>query len=93
MAAGSHTQILSLPGVNTATPPHTRNGTLKKFALLAGFVVFALVVDGTLSYDIFDARPETFKMWIVLAMIAILGLVVVVADSSKNTDHDQDDSR
>ena len=55
-------------------------------------VVLALIVDGTMSYDIFDSRPETIKMWIVLALIVIIGLIIVVADSSK-IDNNQDRSR
>lgn len=54
-------------------------------------VVLALIVDGTMSYDIFDSRPETIKMWIVLALIVIIGLIIVVADSSK-IDNNQDNS-
>ena len=54
-------------------------------------VILALIVDGTMSYDIFDSRPETIKMWVVLALIAIIGLVIVVADNSK-TNHDPDNS-
>ena len=54
-------------------------------------VVLALIVDGTMSYDIFDSRPETIKMWLVLALIVIIGLVIVVADSSK-INNDQDNS-
>ena len=56
-----------------------------------GLVILALIVDGTMSYDIFDSRPETIKMWLVLALIVIIGLVIVVADSSK-IDNDQDNS-
>jgi hypothetical protein len=56
-----------------------------------GLVILALIIDGTMSYDIFDARPETIKVWLVLALIAIIGLVIVVADSSK-IDKNQDDS-
>lgn len=70
---------------------HARNGILKKFAVLVGLALLALIIDGSLTYDIFDARPETFKIWLVLALIAILGLIVVVADTSKN--NDQDNSR
>lgn len=52
-------------------------------------VILALIVDGTMSYDIFDSRPETIKVWLVLALIVIIGLVIVVADSSKiNNDRD-----
>ncbi len=65
---------------------------MKKFAVLMGLVLIAQIVDGTLSYDIFDTRPETLKLWLAVALIVILGLVIVVADHSK-THHDRDDSR
>ncbi len=64
---------------------------MKKFAVLMGLVILALIIDGTMSYDIFDARPETFKMWLVLGLIVIIGLVIVIADSSK-TNNNQDNS-
>lgn len=64
---------------------------MKKFAVLVILVSLALIVDGTMSYDIFDSRPETIKMWLVLALIAIIGLVIAVADSSK-INNDQDNS-
>ena len=48
-----------------------------------GLVIFALIIDGTMSYDIFDPRPEILKMWLVLGLIVIIGLVIVIADSSK----------
>ncbi len=70
---------------------HARNGILKKFAVLVGLALLALLIDGMLTYDIFDARPETLKLWLVLALIVILGLIVVVADTSKN--NDQNNSR
>jgi hypothetical protein len=54
-------------------------------------VTLALIIDGTMSYDIFDNRPETIKMWVVLGLIAIIGLVIVVADNSK-IDNNQDNS-
>lgn len=56
---------------------------MKKFAVLMGLAILALTIDGTMSYDIFDSRPETLKMWLVLALIAIIGLVIVIAGSSK----------
>ena len=64
---------------------------MKKFAVLMGLVILALIVDGTMSYDIFDDRPETIKMWLVLALIAVIGFIIVVADSSK-INKDQDNS-
>jgi putative Mn2+ efflux pump MntP len=68
-----------------------RNGTLKKFAVLMGIVILALIIDGSMSYDIFDSQPETIKIWLVLALIVIIGLVIVIADSSK-TNNNQDNS-
>ena len=65
---------------------------MKKFAVLLGLALIALIVDGTLSYDIFDTRPATLKMWLAVALIVILGLVIVAADHSK-THHNGDDSR
>jgi hypothetical protein len=55
-------------------------------------VILALIIDGTMSYDIFDPRPETIKMWLVLGLIVIIGLVIVIADSSK-PDNNQDNSK
>ncbi len=57
-----------------------------------GLVILALIIDGTMSYDIFDSRPETIKMWLVLVLIVIIGLVIVIADSSK-TNNNQDNSK
>ncbi len=57
-----------------------------------GLVIIALIIDGTMSYDIFDARPETLKMWLFLALIVVLGLVIVIADSSK-THKNRDNSK
>ena len=56
-----------------------------------GLVILALIIDGSMSYDIFDDRPETIKMWLVLALVVIIGLVIVIADSSK-TNKNQDNS-
>ncbi len=68
-----------------------RNDPLRKYAILVGLVILALIIDGTMSYDIFDSRPETIKMWLVLGLIVIIGLVIVIADSSK-TNNNQDNS-
>ena len=64
---------------------------MKKFAVLISLVILALIIDGTMSYDIFDSHPETIKMWIVLALAVIIGLVIVVAENSK-TNNNQDNS-
>ena len=64
---------------------------MKKFAVLIGLIMLALIIDGTMSYDIFDARPESIKMWLILGLIVIIGLVIVIADSSK-INNNQDNS-
>ena len=56
-----------------------------------GLIVLAIMIDGTMSYDIFDSKPETLKMWVVVGLAVIIGLVIAVADSSK-TDNNQDNS-
>ncbi len=60
---------------------------MKKFAVLMGLVIIALIIDGTMSYDIFDARPETLKMWLLLGLIVVIGLIIVIADASKTHKH------
>ncbi len=81
--------VVNLDRFSTPKRLKLRKSVLKKFAVLMGLVILALIVDGTMSYDIFDSRPETIKMWLVLALIAIIGLVIVIADSSKtNNNHD-----
>jgi len=65
---------------------------LKKFAVLMGLIILALIIDGSMSYDIFDSQPEAIKMWLVLGLIVIIGLVIVIADSSK-TNNNQDNSK
>ncbi|MDH3257435.1 MAG: hypothetical protein OEM27_07440 [Nitrospinota bacterium] len=65
---------------------------MKKFAVLMGLIILALIIDGSMSYDIFDSQPEAIKMWLVLGLIVIIGLVIVIADSSK-TNNNQDNSK
>jgi uncharacterized membrane protein len=65
---------------------------LKKFAVLMVLVILALIIDGTMSYDIFDPRRENIKVWLVLILIFIIGLVIVIADNSK-PDNNQDNSK
>jgi putative Mn2+ efflux pump MntP len=82
----------TLAGFRSQEHLKPRKNTLKKFAVLTSLISLALIVDGTMSYDIFDSRPETIKMWIVLALIVVIGLVIVVADSSK-VNNDEDNSK
>lgn len=65
---------------------------MKKFAILLGLAILALIIDGSLSYDIFDTRPESLKVWLLLALVVVLGMIIVVADSSK-THKDENDSQ
>jgi len=84
-------EIRRPPALPVFIPPKylkLRNDALRKFAVLMGLVVIALIIDGTMTYDIFDSRPETIKMWLVLALIVVIGLVIVVADSSKKSNNE-----
>jgi putative Mn2+ efflux pump MntP len=91
MEAVGNKGIVNPGGFLTPRRLKLRNDTLKKFAVLMGLVILALIIDGTMSYDIFDSRPETIKVWLVLALIVIIGLVIVIADSSK-TNNKKDNS-
>jgi len=85
-------RIVNPGGFSTSRHLKLRNGTLKKFAVLMGLIILALIIDGSMSYDIFDFHPEAIKMWLVLGLIVIIGLVIVIADSSK-TNNNQDNSK
>ena len=63
---------------------------MKKYSVLFGLAILALIIDGSLSYDIFDTRPETLKVWAVLGLILVLGLIIAAADASKPP-RDKDD--
>ncbi len=56
---------------------------MKKYAYLTGLAILVLIIDGTMTYDIFDTKPETLKVWLVVGLIVILGLIIVIADASK----------
>lgn len=91
VAAAGHGRIVNPGRFTMPGGRKPRNDPLRKYAILVGLVILALIIDGTMSYDIFDSRPETIKMWLVLGLIVIIGLVIVIADSSK-TNNNQDNS-
>lgn len=59
---------------------------LKKFAVFLIVAATALILDGMLTYDIFDYRIDSFAQWMTLLLIiAILG-AIFWADSAKNNE-------
>lgn len=63
---------------------------MKKTLLLALLVLVALIIDGTLTYDIFDFREETRGGWMMILLAGFLLAIVAIADSSKK--HDDKDN-
>lgn len=63
---------------------------MKKYAGLFGLAILALIIDGSLSYDIFDTRPETIKVWVILALTLVLGLIIGLAHDSKKPPNNDD---
>ena len=63
---------------------------MKKTFLLVLLVLVALIIDGTLTYDIFDFRKETRGAWLMILLAVFLLLVILIADASKK--HDDEDS-
>jgi hypothetical protein len=56
---------------------------LKKAILFFILVVVALLLDGTLSYDIFDLRMLSFTGWLALLLVVIMCGTIGWADSAK----------
>lgn len=63
---------------------------MKKTLILALLVLVALIIDGTLTYDIFDFREETRGGWMMILLAGFLLAIVAIADSSKK--HDDKDN-
>lgn len=63
--------------------PPDRGNSLKKAALLLLLATAALILDGTLTYDILDFRRETWYGWFMLFLVLLIGVILIVADHSK----------
>jgi len=62
---------------------------LKKTLLLILLVIIALLIDGTLTYDIFDFREETEGGWLLFLLgIFLLSVIALVDSPTNNGDKD-----
>jgi hypothetical protein len=59
---------------------------LKKAILFFILVVLALLLDGTLSYDIFDLRMLSFTGWLALLLVGIMCGTIAWADSTQKNE-------
>ena len=60
---------------------------MKKIAFLILCVVIVIIIDGSMTYDIFNTHPETLTGWLLAAIVVILVVVIWVADTSKKNDN------
>lgn len=60
---------------------------MKKIPFLILCVVIAIIVDGSMTYEIFNTQTETLIGWLLAAIIVIMVLVIWVADASKKNDN------
>ena len=79
------------PLAKLTRPPHQKpragNKPLKKIAFLTLCVVVAIIVDGSMSYEIFNTHPDTLIGWLLASITFILVVVIWLADASKKNDH------
>jgi hypothetical protein len=59
---------------------------LKKAILFSILVVLALLLDGTLSYDIFDLRMLSSAGWLALLLVAIMCGTIAWAESTQKSE-------
>lgn len=58
---------------------------LKKAILFSILVVLALLLDGTLSYDIFDLRTLSSTGWLALLLVGIMCGTIAWAESTQKS--------
>jgi len=56
---------------------------LKKAALLLTLAVLAMLLDGTLSFDILDFRLESFSDWLGFFLVTIIIVTIAWAEPPK----------
>ena len=50
-------------------------------------MVIAIIVDGSMTYEIFNTQPETLTGWLLASIIGIMALVIWIADTSKKNNN------
>lgn len=61
---------------------------MKKAILFFTLAALALLLDGTLSYDIFDPRTLSFTGWLGLLLILLMCVTIAWAESPKKDEKD-----
>ncbi len=56
---------------------------MKKIAVLFIVIVLALIIDGTLTHDIFDYRLDSISAWLGLLLALVIFAIIALADSAK----------
>ncbi len=64
---------------------------MKKLAALTGLITTLLIIDGTMTYDIFDLEHQSFEFWLSLGLFAFVFLVIMFAEFATSSDN-QDSS-
>ncbi|GJL78776.1 MAG: hypothetical protein NPINA01_17650 [Nitrospinaceae bacterium] len=59
---------------------------MKKAGLFFILMVLALLLDGTLSYDIFDLRVLSFTGWLGLLLVVLICGTIAWAESAKKNE-------
>ena len=64
---------------------------MKKLAALTGLIIVLLIIDGTMTYDIFDLKHQSTEFWLALALSILIFIVILVAEYA--TPGDNKDNR
>jgi hypothetical protein len=71
----------------SGSPAWPPGSMLKKGVLLLTLALLALLLDGTLSFDILDFRLETFSDWLGFFLIVIIVVTIAFAESPKKDEN------
>ena len=61
---------------------------MKKLAALTGLIIMLLIIDGTMTYDIFDLEHQSTEFWLTLALAVLIFIVILVAEYTPPSDHE-----
>jgi len=60
---------------------------VKKLAALTGLIVVLLIIDGTMTYDIFDLEHQSTEFWLALGLFAFVFIVILIAEYATPSDN------
>ena len=53
---------------------------MKKLAALTGIILVLLIIDGTMTYDIFDLEHQGTEFWLSLGLFVFIFVVILFAE-------------